>query len=135
MINKLKSMFGLGEEKKPQSEKIKNLNMPSSEKIKRVKIQPIPFRDGDIIEGDRKSKRYTVSIVPQIKDACKFDVSQKIEVSVLAGSKSEAMHTVASNLSGTKPFSADSNPNTAECGKWYDGNKYLVEILRFEPNK
>jgi hypothetical protein len=134
MINKLKSMFGLGEGNKPQSEKIKNLKISSSEKIKRVKIQPIPFRDGDIIEGDRKSKRYAVSVIPQIKDACKFDISQKIEVSVLAGSKSEAIHTISSRLSGTKPFSADSNPNTAVCGKWYDGNKYSIEILRFEPN-
>ena len=99
-----------------------------------MEIQNIPISGGEVIEAERSSKRYTLSVVPQRKNSFEFDRSKKVIVFVLAGSKDEAMNALSQKLSGTYPYSDDSNSNTAEAGRWYDGNKYAMEILRFEKN-
>lgn len=117
-----------------QSDEISDLDIPSSEKITHVEIQNIPISGAEVIEAERSSKRYTLSVVPQRKNSFEFDRSKKVIVFVLAGSKDEAMNALSQKLSGTYPYSDDSNSNTAEAGRWYDGNKYAMEILRFEKN-
>ena len=144
MLKFLKSLFGTksspkfsvelrsNKTDKTKWDEISELDMPSSEKIKRVDIQEIPLSDGDIIEAKRKSKRYTITVIPQAKDCFEYDEVKKIVVYVLAGGKEEAIDTLSQKLSGKYAFSGDSNVSTATAGRWYDGNMYSLEITSFE---
>lgn len=128
MIKFLKDLFGAKsspdfsveirthKSKKTKFDEISEIDIPSSEKIKLVSIQKIPISDGDTIEAERKSKRYTITIVPQAKDCFEYDEENKITAYVLAGSKDEAIDTLSIKLSGKYGFSGDSNTNTATAG-------------------
>ena len=120
---------------KTKWDEISEMNIPSSEKIKHVEIQEMPITDGEQLEADRKSKKYTITVIPQAKDLFEYDESKKITVYVLAGSKEEALDTLAKKLSGKYAFSGDSNANAATAGRWYDGNMYSLEITGYEKAK
>jgi hypothetical protein len=122
-------------EPKTRWDEISEMDIPSSEKIKLVEIQSNPLADSETIEAERKSKCYTITVIPQAKDCFEYDESQKITVYVLAGSKEEAIDTLSKKLSGKYGFSSDSNSNTATAGRWYDGNMYSLEITSFEKSE
>lgn len=117
---------------KTKWDELSEMEIPSSEKIKLIKIQQTPIKDGQILEAKRKSKKYTITGVPQAQDCFEHDESKKITVYVLAGSKEEALETLSNMLSGKYPFYGDSSTNNAIAGRWYDGNRYLLEITSFE---
>jgi anion-transporting ArsA/GET3 family ATPase len=119
-------------QEKTKWDEVSEMEIPSSEKIKLVKIQEIPVEDGQILEAKRKSKKYTITAIPQAPDCFEHDESKKITLYVLAGSKEEALETLSNKLSGKYPFYGDSNTNNAIAGRWYDGNRYLLEITHFE---
>lgn len=144
MLKLFKKLFGSGStpefsveirsssEKKTKWDEISEMEIPSSEKIKLVKIQDVPVKDGHLLEAKRKSKKYTITLIPQAEGCFEHDESEKITVYVLAGSKEEALDTLSNELSGKYPFFDSSNNNTAIAGRWYDGNRYLLEITSFE---
>ena len=117
-----------------QKDYIDSLKLSSSEKIKLVKIQPLKVEDKEVIEAKRKSKRYTIMVTPQALGAIAFNESATITVFVIAGSKEEAIEYLSQEISGYYPYYPDSNPNKAECGKWYNGDKCSLEIIKFEKN-
>lgn len=114
-----------------KSDSIRDLELPSSEKIKRVAIQDMPINDKETIFAKRHHKEYIITVTPQAKDCFEFDLSKKITVTVIAGSKGEAFDELSHKLSGRYSFT-DQNSNVAESGRWYDGNKYILEIIKFE---
>ncbi len=87
------------------------------------------------LEAQRKSKKYTITVIPQAKDCFEYDETKKITVFVLAGSKEEALDTLSNKLSAKYAFSGDSNNNTATAGRWYDGNMYALEITGYEKSQ
>lgn len=144
MIKFLKNLFGSKStpefsvdirsttQEKTKWDEISEMEIPSSEKIKLVKVQEIPLVAGQVLEAKRKSKKYTITLVPQATGCFEHDENKKLTVYVLAGSKEEAFDTLSHKLSGKHPFYEDSNTNTAIAGRWYDGNRYLLEITSFE---
>lgn len=113
-------------------DEISEMEIPSSEKIKLVKVQRVPVEEGQTLESKRKSKKYTITVTPQEQGCFEHDESRKIAVYVLAGSKEEALETLSNKLSGKYPYYGDSNTNSAIAGRWYDGNRYLLDITHFE---
>lgn len=144
MFEFLKNIFGIkqifdfsveirsSKQDKRKWDEISEMNISSSEKIKLVQIQNIPISDGEQLEAKRKSKKYTITVIPQAKDCFEYDETKKITVFVLAGSKEEALNTLSKKLSGKYAFSGDSNSNIATAGRWYDGNMYVLEITNYE---
>lgn len=118
-------------QEKTRWDEISEMDIPSSEKIKLVNIQNIPVSDGEQLEAKRKSKKYTITVIPQAKDCFEYDETKKITVYVLAGSKAEALDTLSHKLSSKYAFSGDPNSNTATAGRWYDGNMYSLEITGY----
>ncbi|OGV44714.1 MAG: hypothetical protein A2017_12540 [Lentisphaerae bacterium GWF2_44_16] len=119
-------------QEKTKWDEISEMEIPSSEKIKLVNVQEIPVVAGQVLEAKRKFKKYTVTLIPQARDCFEHDENRKLTVYVLAGSKEEALDTLSHKLSGKHPFYEDSNTNTAIAGRWYEGNRYLLEITSFE---
>lgn len=117
---------------KTKWDEISEMEIPSSEKIKLVQVQEIPIKDGQVLEAERKSKKYTITVIPQAQGCFEHDEGKKITAFVLAGSKEEALETLSDKLSSKYPFYGDSNSNNAIAGRWYDGNRYLLEITGFE---
>jgi anion-transporting ArsA/GET3 family ATPase len=117
---------------KTKWDEISEAEIPSSEKIKLVKIQAAPVEEGEVLEAKRKSKKYTITVIPQAQNCFEHDESKKLTVYALAGSKEEALETVSNKLSGKYPFYDSSNNSAAIAGRWYDGNRYLLEIVSFE---
>lgn len=109
-------------------------DLHSSEKIKLVSIQDIPLGNGETIFAERHHKKYTISVTPQDKNCFEFATSNKITVFVIAGSKHEAFDQLSNDLSGKYSFT-DNNSNIAESGRWYDGNKYMLEIIEYSKYK
>ncbi|MFU2508386.1 hypothetical protein [Pseudoalteromonas sp. ASV78] len=144
MLKLLKTLFSRSSKQKfsaetrssPQEktnwDEISEKDMPSSEKIKLVKVQDTPVKEGQVLEAKRKSKKYTITVTPQLQDFFEHDENKRITVYVLAGSKEEALETLSNKLSGKHPFYSDSNTNNAISGRWYDGNRYLLDITHFE---
>ena len=97
-------------------------------------MQPLPVSENEIIEAKIKSKRYTIKVTPQKKGAIEFNKGAAITVYVNAGSKEEAFECLSQKITKYYAFHGDSNSNTAECGKWYNGDKCFFEILKFEKN-
>ncbi len=118
MIKFLKGLFGgksspefsveirTNKSEKTKWDKISEMDIPSSEKIKLVSIQEMPISDGDIIEAERKSKRYTITIVPQAKDCFDYDEEKKITAYVLAGSKGSSEESVGKLLINLGKFAS-----------------------------
>lgn len=122
------------ESERTQSDDIQDLDIPPSEKIKRVAIQNMNLNNNETIFAERHHKEYTITVMPQAKDCFEFDSNKKVTVFVIAGSKEEAFDKLSSKLSGRYSYT-DENSNIAESGRWYDGNKYSLEILKFEKHK
>lgn len=119
-------------QEKTKRDEISEMDIPSSEKIRLVNIQDVPVEEGEILESKRKSKKYTITVIPQSQGCFEHDESKKLTVFVLAGSKEESLETLSNKLSEKNPFYDSSNSNTAIAGRWYDGNRYLLEIINFE---
>ena len=119
-------------EEKTKWDQVSEMEISSSEKIKLVKVQKTPVKANQILEAKRKSKKYTITLIPQADGIFEHDESKKLTVYVLAGSKDEALETLSNELSGKHPFYDSSKNNTAIAGRWYDGNRYLLEITGFE---
>jgi len=113
---------------------IRNLNLTSWEKIRLVKIQDIPLSKGDVLRAARTSKVYTIELTPQMPGCFQPDINHAIEVEVLAGSKQEAFDTIARSVGDDRAAHASANMNEAEVGRWYDGNKYFLRIVKFKRN-
>ena len=94
-----------------------------------VKIQKLPVKKNQILESKRQSKKYSVSVTPQAAGSFEYNEAKKIELYVLAGSKKEALETLATKLSGEEPSYEGTN---ASAGKWLDGNRYSLDITGFE---
>ena len=136
MLNFIKNLFGGKStqefsveinskvEEKSKWDEISDMDIPSRDKIKLVEVQDIPVSSGEVLESKRKSKKYTIEIIPQKKGCFEHDENQKITVYV--------RQVYSKKLSGKYAFNGDSNNNTAIAGRWYDGNRYILEIISFE---
>jgi hypothetical protein len=113
---------------------IRDLDLTGREKIRLVKIQDVPFSKGDVLRAARTSKVYTIELTPQMPGCFEPDDQHAIEVEVLAGSKQEALDTLARSVCDDRAAYASANMNEAEVGRWYDGNKYFLRIVKFERN-
>ncbi len=113
---------------------IRDLDLTGREKIRLVKIQDLPISHGDVLRAARTSKVYTIELRPQMPGCFEPDDHHAIEVEVLAGSKQEALDTLTRSICDDRAAYTSANMNEAEVGKWYDGNKYFLRIVKFERN-
>ena len=113
---------------------IRDLDLTGREKLRLVKIQDAPFSKGAVLRAARTSKVYTIKVTPQMPGCFERDDHHAIEVEVLAGSKQEAFDTIARSIGDDRGADASANMNEAEVGKWYDGNKYFLRIVKSERN-
>ncbi|TEW51304.1 hypothetical protein [Psychromonas algicola] len=106
-----------------------DLEKSSDENIKLVKIQKSPVKKNQVLESKRQSKKYSVTVTPQAAGSFEYNEAKKVDLYVLAGSKKEALETLASKLSGEEPSYEGSK---VSAGQWLDGNRYSLDITGFE---
>lgn len=110
--------------------------LPSEEKIRRVTVKRMPLQAGQTITTERSTKRYFLRVTPQAPGVFAFNDAAAVEVIVIAGSKREACERLGEVVTGRTNFwPEDSSMRSGECGRWYDGDKCRIELLRFEKNQ
>ncbi len=119
-----------------ECEENKIVETPWIEKVKTVKIQQMPIKDGETLFTKRKHKIYKAEVRPQKEGYFEQDKNKQILVSVVAGSIDEALDSLASKL-GSERRSTDykTKDYKSECGKWDDGSRYFIKIISTEKYK
>jgi hypothetical protein len=117
------------QERKTKWDKIAEMDIPSCEKIKLVKIQKMPLSGGEQFAAKKKSIKYTIKVSPQKPEVFEYDDSQAVTVYVLASSKTEALNTLSMELANKRAFIDNGRNNNGTSGRWYDGNNRLMEII------
>jgi hypothetical protein len=107
--------------------------LPSKEKIKRVSIKPLPFRDAEVVEtGSKSSKRFAVRLAKQKPGLFEFDEDGAITVFAVARGRQAALDFLAERICGGRCYVDDSTAMKGTCGRWYDGDIVSMRIVATE---
>lgn len=104
-------------------------DLSANEKIKFVIPQENPLKDGSLILIGEHKRSYLMEIIPQKKNTFEGNLTQKVTVKCIARNMDEAFEGITALLTETFRVYETESQKKRECGWWYEGNKYFLNLL------
>ena len=105
-------------------------DLSSKEKIKLIVPLNNPIKNGSLVLIGEHKRTYLMEIMPQKGGTFEGDNNQKIIVKCIAQNMDEAFNGICALLTDTFEVCENESRKKRECGRWYEGNKYFLNLLK-----
>ena len=105
-------------------------DLSAKEKIKLIVPQNNPIKNGSLVLIGEHKRTYLMEIIPQKYGTFEGDNNQRILVKCIAKNMDEAFNGICALLTDTFIVYENESRKKRECGQWYEGNKYFLNLLK-----